>query len=207
MNTSRKLKIIVIGSAAIVLLVTLKLISASHSGAVPPLVPLRSARSGQDEKMPIAGTGRIFKQFNKHPMQPTPEPQMQEIRYDYRSENQVALTDKLRLTLQGLGIEKDDSTITRILVAFESSDISHYPPDWQAAPEVQATAALALKRKIAYLLPSGTNSDGQLIPADKLTIQRVVESDLGFHIPMMVDYEIRDTVEEAKEIKAIKGSK
>lgn len=197
MRTSTRFNIIVIGLSAILLLIILRVIhiqSVKMEGSYAAVLTTNQPSN-------------IFRKFNK--MQPEPpKPNSEDtkaIHYDLRSPNQIAIGDKLRQTLATLGIVKDERTIDALLVAFASADISRFPDDWKDKPDVIATAAHALKHKIAYLLPSGTNADGSLISADPLTIMRVLECPLGIPVPPMADFEVREGIgglyQEAKAIE------
>jgi hypothetical protein len=93
------------------------------------------------------------------------------------------------------------------------ADWSTTPEHFKAAPDWAALQANTLKIKISHFFNKGTNyivmPDGKVkeeeIPADALTIQRVLECPLGVEIPPMADYEVRtgdDAVwEEAQAMK------
>jgi len=189
MNT--KAKIVVSGCAGIMLLIALRGINQPRLYMTPEEV-LHYEHEFTNHIKPT----RIFKEFNQTNMEsPTNlAGQTVTIHYDLRGPKEAELIDKMNLVLLGLGQQRDERTVRQVVLARIKGDWSKTPPgpDWADNEKWQRDSSELLKRKIGFLLPSGTNADGKLIPADALTIKRVLECDLGPTVPPMEDFEVHE---------------
>jgi len=209
---SRNFRIIVIGCAAISIIVALRFITYFEHSPTPITLGnglLEGAGDSAAVMRTHPASSRVFKQFNQdqQPMDPARIEHTVTVNYDLRSEKEAELIGKMNyaLTNSETPIVVDERTLRKLVLVRIKGDWSKVPegPDWADNEMWQRHSADQLKQQIGYLLPSGTNEvqvdteNGMtnqtiIVPAEPDTIRRVLGADIGTTVPPMLDYEIHD---------------
>lgn len=145
-----------------------------------------------------------------HPKQTNAEPDHTIVwttQFNPNGEKEQRMIQIMTETLASLGRKESDDTVRDLVLTLQEYDWTHFPAAWQG-PDAVAPIAARMKSKVAYLLASTnvTEVATNVVPADTLTIQRILETDIGFMPPPLHDYVLREGPDAAwRELQAMNG--
>lgn len=195
---NNKTKIIIIGSAALSLLIMLRVITE------------RDHRIKSDRRTEIIikdGKHHALLRNTEHftltnnTFQASDQPTSVHIHFDPRGTNEIMLIDRMNEELLSLGIQCDERTIQKLVLArVEGAAFYQAPESWQQAIDVKAMTAVKLKNKIAWLLATtnqvievdGTTNFVAVPRSDELIISRIFDAPIGLRAPPHGDWVFRD---------------